>query len=40
MASKYNYDNYTITVDFKTDFSLSMTAVNHYTEEYFANPTV
>jgi len=40
MASSYNYDHYTITVDFKTDFSLSMTALNNYTEEYFVNELI
>ena len=37
MSSKYNYDNYTITVDFKTDFALAITASDVYTGDYFLN---
>jgi len=40
MSNKFSYDNYTITVDFKTDFSLSITASDLYTGDIFINEAV
>lgn len=40
MSNKFIYDNYTITVDFKTDFSLSITASDVYSGDYFMNEAV
>ena len=40
MSNKFIYDNYTITVDFKSDFSLSITASDVYTGDYFINEAV
>ena len=40
MSCKYTYDNYTVTVDFKSDFSLAITASDVYTGDYFINEAV
>lgn len=40
MSSKFTYDGYTITVAFKNDFCLSMTASLLLTGEHFMNDTV
>ncbi len=35
MSSKYSFDNYNITLDFKTDFALAITVSDVYTGDYF-----
>lgn len=40
MSSKFTYDNYTITVEFKNDFNLSITASDNYSGDYFLNEGV
>jgi|JI9StandDraft_1071089.scaffolds.fasta_scaffold187849_1 hypothetical protein len=40
MSSKYNYDNYVITVDFKEATALSMTASDVYSGDIFINENV
>jgi hypothetical protein len=40
MSSKFTYDNYTITTEFKNDFNLSITASDNYTGDYFLNEGV
>jgi len=40
MSSKFTYDNYTITTEFKNDFNLSITASDNYSGDYFINEGV
>lgn len=40
MSSKFNYDNFTITVDFKNDFHLAMTVSDNYTGDFFINESI
>jgi len=40
MSTKFNYENFTITVDFKNDFALSMTVSDNFTNDYFINEAV
>lgn len=37
MSQKYNYDNFTLTVDFKNDFALAITASDIYSGDSFIN---
>ena len=37
MSTKYNYDNYTITVDFKGDLEMAITASDVYSGDIFIN---
>lgn len=40
MTQKFNYDGYTICVNFTSDNALSITASNNLTHEHFINETV
>lgn len=40
MSLKFSYDNYTLTTLFKDDFSLSLTASDNFTGDYFINENV
>ena len=40
MSTKYNYDNYNITCDFKSDLQLTMTASDTYSGDIFINENV
>jgi hypothetical protein len=37
MSTKYNYDNYVITIDFRSDFAMAITASDIYSGDYFIN---
>lgn len=40
MSCKYTYDNYTVTLDFKNDFCLSITASDLISGDIFINEAV
>lgn len=40
MSGKFNYDNYVLTVDFKSDFALTITASDVYSGSIFMNEAV
>lgn len=40
MSSKYNYDNYVVTVDFKEPTALAITASDVYSGDIFINENV
>lgn len=40
MSNKYSYDSYTITVDFKTDFEMAITASDVFNGDVFINEKV
>ncbi len=40
MSTKYTYDNYTITVDFKNDLHLAMTASDVFSGDIFINENI